>query len=82
MGNWKEKAGVGSTVRGEPNRRGNIRSDFDVLTWSSREGEVHGGVREGASLGRGIEVLDQGGEGVEDGRGGIPSYEDFTRVGF
>ena len=82
MGNWEEKARVGSTVRGESNRGGNVRSNFDILTGSGGEGEVYGGVGEGASLGGGVEVLDQGGEGVEDGRSGVPSYEDFTGVGF
>lgn len=55
-----------------------VASRLDVLAGFRGDGHVDGGVGGGSSFCAGEEVLDQGAEAVQLGRGGVPSEEDLA----
>lgn len=60
---------------------GDVGSYLDVRAWLGGDGKVHGRVGKGAFALAGVVVLDQGGEGVEFGGGGIPADQNLFGAG-
>lgn len=67
-----KQAVVGDAVGVDANSRRYVGPDSDILARSGGKGKMNGGVGESALAIRGVEVLDQGGEGVEFGRSSVP----------
>jgi hypothetical protein len=76
-----ERSAVGSPLSGDTDGGGNVGPGLEVLAGLGRNGQVDGGVRPCTVTLAAVEVLDQGGEGVELGSGGVPTDENLTRVG-
>lgn len=72
VGDGDEQAAVGDAVGVGADGGGDVGSDLDILAGLGGEREVDGGVGESALAVGGVEVLDQGGEGVELRGGGVP----------
>ena len=77
---WDEEAGLCGALDVDADWSGNIGLGDDALASLSGDGQVDGWVWEGACLGAGEEVLDQGGVVVELETGGVPSEEDLAWV--
>lgn len=71
--NLNEETGIGGALRDNRHRSGDVRLCGDGAAGVGRDGEVDGGVGEGAGLWGGEEVLDKGREGVELVGGGVPA---------
>jgi hypothetical protein len=69
---WKEEAAVGSSVGGDTNWGGDVSVDGNVLAGLGRKSKVDSWVWVCSVTLRGIEVLDEGREGVQLGRGSVP----------
>lgn len=81
VGHGNEQAAVGGALGGDTNGSGDVGARLDVLAGLGGDGQVHGGVGPSAVALLAVEVLDQGGEGVELGRGSIPADQDLAGVG-
>lgn len=81
VGHGDEQAAVGGALGGDANGGGDVGAGLDVLAGDGGHGQVDGRVRPGAVALLAVEVLDQGGEGVELGRRGVPADQDLARVG-
>lgn len=81
VGHLDEEARLGRAVGVNGSRGGDVRVGLDVLAWLGGDGQVNGGVGEGARLGGGEEVLDEGGEAVELEAGGVPTQQGLARAG-
>ena len=73
MGYGNEEAAVGDAVDVDTDGGGNVCLDLNILSGIGGDGEVDSRVGEGSLVGRRVEVLDQGGEGVELGRRRVPA---------
>ena len=80
VGNGNEQAAVGSALGGDTNGSRDVGLGLNVLSRYSGDSQVNGGVGPGAVALLAVEVLDEGGEGVQVGRGGIPAEENFLGV--
>jgi hypothetical protein len=80
VGHGDEQAAVGSALGSDTDGGGNVRLGLNVLAGHGRDGHVNGRVGPSAVALLAVKVLDQGGEGVEVGRGGIPAEEDLLGV--
>lgn len=80
VGNGNEQAAVGSALSGNTNGSRDVGLGLDVLSGNGGDSQVNGGVGPGAVALLAVEVLDEGGEGVQVGRGGIPAEEDLLGV--
>lgn len=76
-----EEAAVGGALRSHADRGADVGVCGDVLAGDGRDGEVDCGVRPGALALLRVEVLDQGGEGVELVASGVPANEDLLGRG-
>ena len=76
-----EQAAVGGALRGHADRGADVGVCGDVLAGDGRDGKVDGGVRPGALALLRVEVLDQGGEGVELVARGVPADQDLLGRG-
>lgn len=76
-----EQARVGGALGGNANGSRDVGAALDLLARYRRDGQMHGGVRPCAVTLLAVEVLDQGGEGVQVAAGGIPADEHFARIG-
>lgn len=81
MGNLDEKAALGSSLGVDGHGGADVASRLDILAGLCRDGEVDGGVREGAGIRSGEEVLDQGAEAVELVGSGVPAEEGLAGSG-
>lgn len=76
-----EGGAVGSTLGGDTNGGGDVGAGLEVLASLGGHCKVNGGVRPCAVALAAVEVLDQGGEGVELGGSGVPADQHLARVG-
>lgn len=81
MGNLDEKAALGSSLGVDGHRGADVASCLDILAGLCGDGEVDGGVREGAGVRGGEEVLDQSAEAVELVGGGVPAEQGLAGRG-
>lgn len=81
MGYLHEEAALGGALRVDGHGGADVASGLDILAGLGGNGHVDGGVRGGAGLSAGEEVLDQGAEAVEFGGGGVPAEEDLAGGG-
>jgi hypothetical protein len=81
VGDGNEGGAVGSTLSGNTHGGGNVGAGLEVLSRLGGNSQVDSGVRPCAVTLAAVKVLDQGGEGVELGRGGVPTDEDLAGVG-
>jgi hypothetical protein len=81
VGDLDEKAALGSSLGVDGNRGADVASRLDILAGLCRDGEVDGGVGEGAGIRGGEEVLDQSAEAVELVGGGVPAEKRFAGSG-
>lgn len=79
--NLNEETRLGSALRVDGGGRGDVALGFDVFARLGGDGQVHGWVGKRARLRGGEEVLDEGGEGVELERGGIPAQQGLAGRG-
>lgn len=75
MGDLDEEAALGSALGVDGDGGADVAPRLDVLAGLCGDGEVDGGVGEGAGVRGGEEVLDQGAEAVELVRGGVPAQQ-------
>lgn len=76
-----EQAAVGGTLGSDTNGGGDVGAGLNVLAGDGGDGQMDGGVGPGAVALLAVEVLDEGGEGVEVAAGGVPADEDLLGVG-
>lgn len=81
MGDLDEKAALGSSLGVDGHGGADVASCLDILAGLCGDGEVDGGVREGAGVRGGEEVLDQGAEAVEFVGGGVPAEQGLAGGG-
>jgi hypothetical protein len=81
VGNGNEGGAVGSPLSGDTDGGRDVGPGLEILAGLGRNGQVNGGVRPCAVTLAAVEVLDQGGESVELGSGGVPTDENLARVG-
>lgn len=81
VGDLDEQAALGGTLSVDSDGGADVASALNILTRLSRDGHVNGRVREGASIGAGEEILDEGAEAVELVGGGVPSEEGLAGGG-
>lgn len=77
-----EEAALGGALGVDGYGGADVASRLDIFARLRGDGHVYGGMRRGPRLRAGEEVLDQGAEAVELGRGGVPAEEDFAGRGF
>ena len=80
VGHGDEEARVGGALCGDANGGGNVGARLNLLAGLGADRQVDGGVGPCAVALLRVEVLDEGGEGVEVGAGGIPADEDLAGV--
>jgi hypothetical protein len=80
VGHGDEQARVGSALRRHANGRRDVCPRLDVLAGDGGYCEMHGGVRPCAVALLAVEVLDEGGEGVEVAAGRVPADKDLAGV--
>lgn len=80
VGDLDEEARLGGALGADGHRSGDVGLGLDGRAGLGADGQVDGRVGEGAGLGRGEEVLDQGAEAVELVRGGVPTKEGLARA--
>lgn len=78
--NGDEQAAIGSALGGDTNGCRDVCLGLNVLSGHGGDGQVDGGVGPGAVALLAVEVLDEGGEGVQVGRGGVPAEQDLLGV--
>jgi len=81
VGHGDEEARVGGALGGDANGGGDVRLGLDLLAGDGGDSQVDGGVGPCAVALLAVEVLDEGGEGVEVAAGGVPADEDLAGVG-
>jgi hypothetical protein len=81
VGHGDEGGAVGGSLGGDTDGGRDVGAGLDVLAGLSGHGEVDGRVGERAVALAAVEVLDQGGEGVQLGRRGVPTHQDLLGVG-
>lgn len=81
VGNGDESGAVGSALGGDTNGSGDISPGLEVLAGLSGDSQVDSGVRPCAIALAAVEVLDEGGEGVELGGSGVPANQNLAGVG-
>lgn len=81
VGHGDEQARVGGALGGDANGGGDVGARLDLLAGLCGDGQVDGGVGPCAVALLTVEVLDEGGEGVEVAAGGVPADEDLAGVG-
>jgi hypothetical protein len=80
VGNGDEQARVGGTLGCDTNGGGDVCPRLDLLAGLGRNSQVDGRVWPCAVALLAVEVLDEGGEGVQVTAGGVPADEDLTGV--
>jgi hypothetical protein len=81
VGHGDEQARVGGALRSDTNGGGDVRPRLDLLAGLCGHSQVDCGVGPCAVALLAVEVLDEGGEGVEVAAGGVPADEDLAGVG-
>lgn len=81
VGYLDEEARLGGALGADSHGSGDVRLGVDGRAGLGADGQVDGRVGEGAGLGGGEEVLDQGAEAVELVRGGVPTQKGLAGVG-
>ena len=80
MRDGQEQAAVGGALGGDTDGCRDVGLGLNVLARHGGDGQVDGGVGPGAVALLAVEVLDEGGEGVELAAGGVPAEEDLLGV--
>ena len=75
-----EEARVAGALRRHTNRRRDVRAAVDGQAGRRGHGQMNSRMRPGAVALLAVEVLDEGGECVELGAGGVPAHEHLARV--
>jgi hypothetical protein len=80
VGNGDEQARVGGALGGDTNGGGDVCPRLDLLARLGGDSQVDSGVRPCAVALLAVEVLDEGGEGVQVAAGGVPADEDLAGI--
>lgn len=80
MGDGDEQARIGSALGCHTDRRRDVRPALDFLARFGADGQMDSRVWPCSVALLAVEILDEGGEGVEVAARGVPTDQDFARV--